>query len=502
MSELTAGLSVGSYELVEVIGRTGMSEVWRAIDRRGNMVALKTISPQAGEDPQLRARFLREGGEHQLLKHASIVPILDFFEQDGDFYLAMQYISGGSLEDRMERNGWQPLPIPEALKIARQILPALDYAHQRLIIHRDVKPSNILLEGDRAYLSDFGIALAVGRPRLTTFAQILGTRSYMSPEQIQTPLAITHLTDVYSFGCMLYEMLTGRQPHSQVDDSEEDQYAMLAKRVHEPPVAPRQWNPEIPTRLERIVLTALSPNPKDRFAGCGSFARALEGVELERMGNKAAVAPFSVPHVVVPEIGVHSLVDSSVPPQTREIHKSLRPVSLTGNVLAAVFAGYFWILFSGQPRDTYDFMLTLGMVVANILFLRMLYRAWAALPSSRARTTPGKAVGYLFIPFYHLYWGWKVIPGFASDYNQVMRQIAPLEKPQVERFYQSFYILHFCVPWVVALFQVRELLGWALALDFMILIPIMIGVLANAVNRMVGARRQATAVGGEQGTPR
>jgi hypothetical protein len=302
---------------------------------------------------------------------------------------------------------------------------------------------------------------------------------------------------------VLYEMLTGRQPHSQVDVSEEDQYAMLAKRVHEPPVAPRQWNPEIPTRLERIVLTSLSPNPKDRFAGCGSFARALEGVELEKIGNKVAVNPFSVPQGGVTSLVDSAPVDSSVPPQTREIHKSLRPVSVAGNVLAALFAGYVWILFSGQARDTYEFMLTLGIVVTNILFLRMLYKAWAALPSSRARTTPGKAVGYLFIPFYHLYWGWKVIPGFANDYNQVMRQIAPLEKPQVERFYRSFYVFHFCVPLVAALFQVKELLGWVLALDFMILIPIMIGVLANALNRLVAARWRAlpTSVR-EQVTPR
>ncbi len=147
MKELDAGVRIGRYELLEQIGRTGMSEVWKARSEDGKIVALKTISSRAGDDPHLRARFLREGGEHQKLTHPSIVPILDFFEESDGFYLVMQYIAGGSLEDKLEKNGWGPLPVDEALQIAGQILPALDYAHQRLIIHRDVKPSNILLEG-------------------------------------------------------------------------------------------------------------------------------------------------------------------------------------------------------------------------------------------------------------------------------------------------------------------------------------------------------------------
>src|ERR1044071_1371502 len=161
MSELVEGRRVGSYQLIQRIGQTGMSEVWGAQDRDGKVLALKTISAKAGAVPQLRARFLREGGEHQLMKHPSIVPILDFFEQQGQCYLVMQYITGGSLEDRLERLGWRPLPIPDALNISRQILSALDYAHRKGVIHRDVKPSNILLDGDQAYLGDFGIALAL-----------------------------------------------------------------------------------------------------------------------------------------------------------------------------------------------------------------------------------------------------------------------------------------------------------------------------------------------------
>jgi len=391
MSELVSGRRLGSYRLVELIGQTGMSEVWRAHDRDGKLVALKTISSQAGDDSQLRARFLREGGEHQLMKHPCIVPILDFFEQESNFYLVMQYISGGSLEDRLDRLGWKPLPIPEALNISRQILSALDYAHQKGVIHRDVKPSNILLDGDRAYLGDFGIALALGRPRLTTYEQVIGTRYYMSPEQIQTPLKITHLSDVYSFGCVLYEMLTGRQPYPQSNDSKEAQYTMIAKRLHEPPVSPRQYNPAIPVRLERIVLSSLSANPQDRFAGCGSFVRALEGIETEKPGPpKPDPAPIPRPKPAV----------TSEPVKT---------VSVVGNVIAAIIVGLLWVPFTFEDggRSNAQAMILIGVILSNIVLLRMLYKTWAALPSSQARTTPGRAVGFMFVPFYNLYWVWN-----------------------------------------------------------------------------------------------
>ncbi len=470
MSELVSGLRLGSYQLIELIGQTGMSEVWRAHDRDGKLVALKTISSQAGADPQLRARFLREGGEHQLMKHPSIVPILDFFEQEGKFYLVMQYISGGSLEDRLEKLGWKPLPVPEALNISRQILSALDYAHQKGVIHRDVKPSNILLEGDRAYLGDFGIALALGRPRLTTYEQVMGTRYYMSPEQIQTPLNITHLSDVYSFGCVLYEMLTGRQPYPQSEDSKEAQYTMIAKRLHEPPVSPRQYNPAIPVRLERIVLSSLSANPADRFAGCGSFARALEGLETEKPG------PSPIPPR--PPISAPAAVTTPV-----------QLVSVVGNVIAAVIVGLLWIPFTfGDGGSTpVQAMILICVFLSNLVLLRMLYKTWAALPVSHARTTPGKAVGFMFVPFYNLYWVWNAYVGFARDFNRYVKEVDPQEQPQPDGFYLAFCIFHFYL--AILLSFVPQFLSWIL--DVMILTPIMIGIMANAINRLAKVAAKA-----------
>jgi hypothetical protein len=489
--ELAPGMRLGSYELASIIGRTGMSEVWSGHDRDGTIVALKTISSQAGDDPQLRERFLREGGEHQMLNHPNIVPILDFFEQDGEFYLVMKYVSGGSLEDRLERNGWRAIPIPEALNISRQILPALDYAHQRLIVHRDVKPSNILLEGDHAYLGDFGIALALARPRITRFSQVIGTRCYMSPEQIQTPLEITHLTDVYSFGCVLYEMITGKQPYPS-DGSEKAQYAMLAKRVHEPPVPPRQFNPQISLRLERIVLTALSAAPGDRFPGCGSFARALEGVENEKF-----VTPQPVP-APVPPGPVLPLVIPPIPPRPPVAAKAVRAMSVAGNVVVAVVAALIWLPFAGQPDENLLPVMGLAAMAANIVALRALYKAWDALPAHAARTSPGKASGYLFIPFYNLYWCWNVFPGFAADYNEFMKRSGLLQSPQPAGFYK-FYCIMFYVQCLAGLMQLAALAVWIALFSLVILLPIMVGILAGAVNKLAAvASIQSAAVPGKE----
>ena len=481
MSELSSGRRLGSYQLMDRIGLTGMSEVWRAHDRDGKVVALKTISSQAGADPQLRARFLREGGEHQSMKHPSIVPILDFFEQEENFYLIMQYISGGSLEDRLEKLGWKPLPIPEALRISRQILSALDYAHQKGVIHRDVKPSNILLDGDHAYLGDFGIALALSRPQLTTFQQVLGTRCYMSPEQIESSSKVTHLTDVYGFGCVLYEMLTGRQPYP--DDGKEMSYTLLAKRLREPPIPPRQLNPEIPVRLERILLSSLSPNPQDRFAGCGSFVRALEGIENEKSGP-IPIPPRPDPKPVPP-----------APPKPQVITTPAKKISVVGNVIAAIIAGLLWFPFTfeggGGGREDVMIMMFVCAVLTNIVLLRVLYMAWAALPASHARMTPGRAVGMMFVPFYNLYWVWNAYVGFAKDFNRYVKQVDPQEPLQPDGFYIAFCIFHFYL--AILMSFVPQFLSWIL--DFVILTPIMVGIMTSAINRLVKVAEKQTAAG-------
>jgi serine/threonine protein kinase len=373
----------------------------------------------------------------------------------------------------LERLGWKPLAIPDALQISKQILSALDYAHQKGVIHRDVKPSNILLDGDHAYLGDFGIALALGRPRLTTFEQVMGTRCYMSPEQIQTPLKITHLSDVYSFGCVLYEMLTGRQPYPQSDDSKEAQYTMLAKRVHEPPTSPRTYNPAIPARLERVVLTALSANAPDRFAGCGSFARALEGIETEKPG----------PELRRPE-------PKPTPLPKTEVVSPPKKVSVWGYVVAAVAVGLISVPFLSTNDERDITMRTVCAILMNIVLLRVLYLAWAALPTSYARTTPGRAVGFMFVPFYNFYWVFNAYVGFAKDSNRYTKQVDPTTPPQPEGFYIAFCIFHFYLDAFVSI-----LVPYLLILDFFILVPIMVGIIAGGINALSRVAEKLSAAG-------
>jgi serine/threonine protein kinase len=492
LSDLVIGSSIASYELVSLIGRTGMSEVWKARDWNGNIVALKTISQQAGEDPQLRARFLREGAEHQLLQHPSIVPILDFFELEGNCYLVMEYLAGGSLEDRLESNNWGPLPIPEALKISRQVLPALDYAHQRLIIHRDVKPSNILLNNDRAYLGDFGIALVLGRPRLTVVAQVLGTRCYMSPEQIATPMNVTHLTDVYSFGCVLYEMLTGRQPYDFGDETDEGNFEKLIKRLREPPVPPRQWNPEIPARLERIVLTSLASEPADRFRGCGSFARALEGFEQD---STRPIVVVPVPETVAPSIvpNTPAFVPAKpdpVKPPVPSTSAEGPPTSAVPSVLTALLIGAMWLAFYVQASEGAGALAFLCWGGSNALLLWLLYKAWAALPAAHATTLPGKAVVGLLVPIYNLIWCWKAFPGLNDGYIQYMKRSG---KPvQTTSLYIQFCIFHFYLPLLALISESRVLIGLALSLDLIVYVPVMIGSLANRIQQMAVAAQKVS----------
>ncbi len=485
MTQLASGSLVGSYELVDMIGHTGMSQVWKARDPRGQTVALKTMASEASGAQHLRARFLREGSEHMMLKHPSIVPILDFFEQGGNLYLVMQYIPGGSLEDRLERQGWQALPIAEALNIARQILSALDYAHQRLIVHRDVKPSNILLDGERAYLSDFGIALSLARPRLTTYAQLLGTRCYMSPEQIQTPLEIDHLSDVYSFGCVLYEMLTGHQPYF-IDESAspETQYAMLAKRIYEPPTVPREWNKEIPPRLERILLTSLGVDPQSRVSGCGSLLCARVVVASE------SDIPVRVPDTPPPS-PIPSVPDAEVSQQADKP----ATISVAGSVLACLGVGLLWTVIIAQ-YDNAIAAVALLAAVCNFPLLLVVRKAWAALPAKSAPTTPAKMAAWLAVPIFNLYWCWRAFSGFARKYNQQLEQIAPGGRAESEIWYHLFCLCAFYLPIVVVLFKV-QLAPLVVVLQMLVLFPMMAGMLAKAVNRLPSAMSKRIAVAHE-----
>lgn len=269
---MRVGFVVRNYVLEEKIGEGGMGEVWRSRHQMLNKpVAIKVMVERLLTDPSFEARFIHEAQAQARLQHPHIIGATDFFCEQGRYYLVMPMIEGYSLEERLTRG---PMSIEEALWISADALAALDYAHQQAVIHRDVKPSNILIDRNgRAYLTDFGIALMMGQERRTRTGIAIGTPHYMSPEQILRPRSVDHRTDVYSFGCVLYEMLTGRTPFEVGDAEEDTDYVIKEAHVHRAPRPLSQFNPSIPPMVDAIVMRALAKNPDERFVSCGEFAR-------------------------------------------------------------------------------------------------------------------------------------------------------------------------------------------------------------------------------------
>ncbi|HYU35062.1 MAG TPA: serine/threonine-protein kinase [Thermoanaerobaculia bacterium] len=274
---MQSGQRIRDYVLGQKIGTGGMGEVWSAMhDVLHRPVAIKAMAPHLAADPQFEERFLQEARALAILQHPRILGVTDFFREGGVYYLVMPLVTGRPLDKRIaEARG--PLPIPEAASIASDMLDALDYAHQRGIIHRDVKPSNILLDHDgRAYLTDFGIAILVGQDRRTRTGTSLGTPYYMSPEQIRTPKKIDHRSDVYSAACVIYEMLAGRPPFLAEDSEGDTDFVLKEAHLQRSPEPIRRWNPTVPAALDAVVLRGLAKEPDQRYGGCGEFRRALE----------------------------------------------------------------------------------------------------------------------------------------------------------------------------------------------------------------------------------
>jgi serine/threonine protein kinase len=269
------GDQIRDYVLEERIGQGGMGEVWRAHHRNlRRTVAIKVIREDGDRTGTFRERFAREAEAMASLDHPNIVPVRDFFVSGETACLVMGLIDGGSLEGR------GAVPLEVALRISAEILDGLNAAHQQGVIHRDIKPSNILLDQrGHPYITDFGIALVAGTERITRLSKsgtAVGTPEYMSPEQITTPDDIDHRTDVYSFGCVLYEMLTGQPPFGSRDDGTTE-FELMQAHVTRAPVAIRQKNPAVDKRTEAVLQCALAKDREKRFAGCGDMKMALMG---------------------------------------------------------------------------------------------------------------------------------------------------------------------------------------------------------------------------------
>ena len=260
------------YQVESEIGRGGMSVVYRARDIRLNRtVAIKVLPPELAYDPAIRTRFTREAQTSAQLSHAHIVPIYDVGEREGIAYFVMALVTGGNLAALLAREPRQP--IDEVRRLLCEIADALAYAHLRGVIHRDVKPDNVLLDADsgRAIVTDFGIARAIeAGTRLTITGNALGTPQYMSPEQAVGEREIDGRSDIYSLGVVAYQMLTGRLPFTGGNTM-----ALLLKHVNERPLPIVDLRPDAPKPLRDAIERALMKAPEDRWPTAASMRQAI-----------------------------------------------------------------------------------------------------------------------------------------------------------------------------------------------------------------------------------
>jgi serine/threonine-protein kinase len=298
---LQLGTGFAGYRLDAVIGRGGMAEVFLAQDPRlKRNVALKVLSPELADEEEFRARFARESELAASIDHPNIVPIYEAGEFEGRLYIAMRYVEGQDLGTILEHRG--RLTPTEALPIFEQVGKALDAAHARGLVHRDVKPANILIVGDLAgsapphcYLCDFGLtkrANALTDPTLT--GHIMGTLDYISPEQIRGE-SIDGRADVYALGCVIYQSLTGEVPFAKDED-----VAVIYAHLNEPPPHPSAANPDLPEALDAVVATALAKDREVRYPTCGALVTATrqalgETVQMLQTGAVSTGAPPTSP---------------------------------------------------------------------------------------------------------------------------------------------------------------------------------------------------------------
>ncbi|HUA04421.1 MAG TPA: Stk1 family PASTA domain-containing Ser/Thr kinase [Solirubrobacteraceae bacterium] len=333
MASLDSGTIVDDrYRIVSRLGAGGMADVFLAEDEQlGRKVALKLLYQRFAEDPGFVERFRREAQSAAGLQHPNVVSVYDRGSFDGTYYIAMEYLPGRSLKQLIREEA--PLDPIRAIDITIQILKAARFAHRRGVIHRDLKPHNVIVdESDNAKVTDFGIARA-GASDMTETGSIMGTAQYLSPEQAQGH-AVSAGSDLYSIAVVLYEMLTGRVPFDA-----ESAVTIALKHVSEAPAPPTAINPSVPSELEQVVMWGLNKNPVDRPANADQFITALEQAKAAIQSGERGERTASLPALAGVAAGRYAAAAALTPP------RAPAPPS-RGDTLGGVVVGPF-------PEDHY-----------------------------------------------------------------------------------------------------------------------------------------------------
>ncbi|GAB4515502.1 MAG: hypothetical protein OHK0046_19150 [Anaerolineae bacterium] len=267
------GQTLGHFMLMDVVGKGGMGEVYRAYGENGEMVAVKVLPDQLAKEDEFRTRFQLEADTLVQLRHRNIVGLVASGADRGKFYIAMEFVEGRDLISLLRENG--KIPLDDVKPFIRDFAEAIDYAHQRGFIHRDIKPANIILrmgpdnENYEAVLMDFGIVKIKNAASHFTGSGAVGTIEYMAPEQIMTAREVDHRADIYALGVVLYEMLTGQRPFTGSPGQ------VLFAHIQQPPPDPREINPDIPRHVAKAILKALEKDVDQRFQSAGELAAAI-----------------------------------------------------------------------------------------------------------------------------------------------------------------------------------------------------------------------------------
>ena len=424
-------------DVLELIGRGGMGAVYKArqstLDR---YVALKVLAP--GRDtPGFEDRFIREARALARLSHPRIVAVHDFGVAGPLHFLIMEFVDGPNLRE-MQRQG--RLTADLALRVVPEICEALQFAHNQGVVHRDIKPENLLLDRDgHVKITDFGIAKMLGdggeTVALTGAMEVVGTPHYMAPEQIERPMSVDHRADIYSLGVVFYEMLTGELPLGK--------FAAPSSRV------------QVDVRLDEVVLRTLEKEPGRRYQQADHVRTRVEAI---------ASSPAT----------------TFAPPPQRV---SMIPTLIFYALQASLAVPFEACLLRGEVERALGFLAgaLVSFSLTCLLFSLMHHACWSVLPPRHRATTPGTAVGFLFIPLFDLYWAFVSFVRLADGYNALAAERPDLKLRNMRGWAEAKAVLFVCY-WTVAF--IPGFISLVCIIDFITFVMFYRGIVTNA-NRVI-----------------